>query len=81
MNFSLPPASQTQTDATAFVRAVLVDGPAELPADARECLVLPDATTIKVPHYGGYEHFRYDGTDQGSATAVFRWVGRTRVAE
>ncbi|MDM4719700.1 DUF5988 family protein [Micromonospora sp. WMMA1363] len=37
---------------------------------------------IKVRHYGGYEHFERDpaGVVDG-APAVFRWTGRTRIAE
>ncbi|MEU4366841.1 DUF5988 family protein [Micromonospora chersina] len=74
--------NQIGTDATGIVEAVLEGGPATLPAELRNHRVSPVDSKIKVRHYGGYEHFERDsaGVADG-APVVFRWTGRTRIAE
>jgi len=62
-----------------MVDVVLEGGPAGLPWSWRIRYEPDDVDTIKVPYYGGYEHFhRAPGH---AAPAVFRWAMRTRVAE
>ncbi|ONK11285.1 DUF5988 family protein [Streptomyces sp. MP131-18] len=69
------------------IEAVLQGGPATLPPERRSVRITGTQHVVKVQHYGGYEHFvRSDRGDQtgGSGAAapiVFRWVGRTRIAE
>ncbi len=62
------------------VDAILEGGPVSLPAELRVRQVSGDAETIKVRHYGGYEHFDRDCAAAASP-AVFRWTGRTAIAE
>ncbi|MDT5032710.1 MAG: hypothetical protein QOC94_2881, partial [Actinoplanes sp.] len=40
--------------------------------------VLTTQERVKISFYGGYEHFE---RDTESDDAVYRWIGRTRVAE
>jgi hypothetical protein len=64
--------------------AVLTGGPLDIPTEQRECSVDPEDGKIKLPHRGGYEHFERTEERAGEASGdrlVFRWVGRTRVAE
>jgi hypothetical protein len=70
-------------EASDLIDVVLEGGPAEMPLDLRICRASAGAEKIKVPYYGGYEHFvRPDlparPLDQ---RVVYRWIGRTRVAE
>jgi len=65
--------------------ALLEGGPVDLPADLREQPVDGPDYKIKLPYNGGYEHFERtdedaDGLD-GRPRRIYRWVGRTRVAE
>ena len=80
MNIDTPPVAAPGRPLAALLRG----GPVEIPADLRECLVDPDEGTVKLPYCGGYEHFQrteeHSGED-GRARLVFRWVGRTRIAE
>jgi hypothetical protein len=65
-----------------LVDAVLHGGPADLPQATRAQRVRREDTKVKIPHYGGHEHFERDGgTLAGCTEVVFRWIGRTRVAE
>ncbi|SES17240.1 MULTISPECIES: DUF5988 family protein [Lentzea] len=65
-----------------LVDAVLQGGPADLPAETRAQRVHREERKLKIPHYGGHEHFERDGSAlDGSAELVFHWTGRTRVAE
>lgn len=65
-----------------FVDAVLHGGPADLPQETRAQRVHREERKVKIPHYGGHEHFERDGATLDDCTeVVFRWVGRTRVAE
>jgi len=65
--------------------ALLEGGPVNLPAELREQPVDGSDYKIKIPYNGGYEHFeRTDentGGFDGSPRRIYRWVGRTRVAE
>lgn len=64
------------------ISAVLEGGPDTLPSERRTCRVRASESKVKVPHYGGYEHFeRGDGVIGDDGQVVFRWTGRTRVAE
>ncbi|MBC3839613.1 hypothetical protein GXW82_03435 [Streptacidiphilus sp. 4-A2] len=65
--------------------ALLQGGPAEIPSDRREQPAHAGEGRIKLPHYGGYEHFerteeRSVGYD-GQPRQVYRWVTRTEIAE
>ncbi|WP_042397189.1 DUF5988 family protein [Streptacidiphilus carbonis] len=60
--------------------ALLEGGPADIPTDRREQLVEAGLEKIKLPYYGGYEHF--ERTDEQSGHfVVYRWVARTEIAE
>jgi hypothetical protein len=66
------------------VWAVLVGGPASIPKALRTQTVKPLEQKIKIPHYGGYEHFERTGRleeNTSSQQIVFRWTARTEVAE
>jgi Family of unknown function (DUF5988) len=72
------------TVGTNFVQAVLEGGPESIPAASRVRQVGPLEQKIKLPHYGGYEHFeRIDGLveDPSCRHIVFRWTMRTKMAE
>src|SRR5687768_785138 len=77
-----PSAGTFAADATEIVEIVLEGGPDSFPTELRTRQVPLADSKIKVPHYGGYEHFeRADAPDPGGVPSVFRWTGRTRVAE
>jgi hypothetical protein len=61
------------------IDAVLDGGPTDLPASMRRCTVRPDDVKVKLRWGTGYEHF--ERTDETVDTNVFRWTGRTKVAE
>lgn len=66
------------------VRATLHGGPESIPDEKRVQLVSPLDDKIKLPHYGGYEHFeRIAELDISGASEdiTFRWTTRTEVAE
>jgi hypothetical protein len=66
------------------VWAVLVGGPASIPKALRTQTVNPLEQKIKIPHYGGYEHFERTGKldeNTSSRQIVFRWTTRTEMAE
>ena len=72
------------TSAAKSVRAILHGGPESIPNETRVQLVSPHDEKIKLPHYGGYEHFErtamLDASDI-SEEIVFRWTMRTELAE
>jgi Family of unknown function (DUF5988) len=73
-----------ETTRTRSVRAVLEGGPESIPAASRIRAVDPQEEKIKLPHYGGYEHFeRADWLDEGTSSRhlIYRWTMRTKVAE
>lgn len=72
------------TSVVRSVRAVLEGGPASMPTASRIQTVGPHDEKVKVPHYGGYEHFERAGElDENVAhqEVVFRWTMRTEIAE
>jgi len=72
------------TSAVASVRAVLEGGPANIPTASRVQTVGLHDEKIKLPHYGGYEHFERTGELAENVThqeIVFRWTMRTEMAE
>jgi hypothetical protein len=75
----------TETTSTVMsVRAILHGGPESIPNEKRVQLVGPHDGKIKLPHYGGYEHFeRIAGLDAiGAPEGIsFRWTMRTEIAE
>lgn len=63
------------------VRVYLEGGPDDLPD--RVVPVTPPGGELKVPHLGGYEHFRMTPrhTDTpGGSLAVYEWFERTEIA-
>jgi len=75
----------TETTSTVRpVRAILHGGPESIPNETRVQLVSPLDEKIKLPHYGGYEHFeRIAMLDASGAPEeiIFRWTMRTEMAE
>jgi Family of unknown function (DUF5988) len=66
------------------VRAILHGGPDNIPNETRVRLVSSLDEKIKLPHYGGYEHFERStmlDVNGISEEIVFRWTSRTEVAE
>lgn len=65
------------------VDAVLEGGPRTLGPERRAPRVAAGAEKIKVPHCGGYEHFQRErgSRRRGKRPVVYRWTGRTRIAE
>lgn len=66
------------------VQAVLVGGPATIPNASRIQAVSPVDEKVKLPHYGGYEHFERTGSlveDTSCRQIIFRWTMRTELAE
>lgn len=66
--------------------AVLEGGPTSIPAASRTQVVSPRDEKIKLPHYGGYEHFvrtaELDLDESASShRIIFRWITRTEIAE
>jgi hypothetical protein len=63
------------------VHAYLEGGPSDLPE--RIVPVTPPGNELKIPHLGGYEHFRVTprrtDTSEGPLT-VYEWYERTEVA-
>lgn len=69
---------------TCLVHAVLEGGPESIPEASRIRAVDPQEEKIKLPHYGGYEHFERVGwldEDTSSRQLIYRWTMRTKVAE
>jgi hypothetical protein len=66
--------------AKTFTKAVLEGGPQTLPEESRSLLIDPNEEKIKIPHYGGYEHFERTG-ETIRDELVFLWKTRTEVAE
>jgi hypothetical protein len=72
------------TSISASVRAILEGGPASIPTALRTQAVSPLEEKIKLPYYGGYEHFERAGwldEDTSPQGLIFRWTMRTEVAE
>ena len=66
------------------VEAVLEGGPETIPTASRIREVSPLDEKVKLPHYGGYEHFERVGSlveDTSCRQVIFRWAMRTEMAE
>jgi len=66
------------------VLAILEGGPTTIPSASRIQSVGAYDEKVKLPYYGGYEHFERTGgysEDDLSAPVVFRWTTRTAIAE
>ncbi|MEU8327934.1 DUF5988 family protein [Micromonospora sp. NPDC048839] len=63
----------------AFVQALLEGGPADFPADLRTQTAAAGQDRIKITYCGGHEHF--DRCAGNVSPVIFRWTGRTRIAE
>lgn len=66
------------------VTAVLQGGPVDLPQTLRVQRVSRGDEKIKIPHYGGYEHFERVAEPAELTepqTVIFRWTMRTKIAE
>ncbi|MFI6597945.1 DUF5988 family protein [Nonomuraea sp. NPDC050536] len=63
-------------------KAFLVGGPDDLPE--RVVPITPPGSELKIPHRGGYEHFRltsrHEETDEGRLP-IYEWFERTAIAE
>jgi hypothetical protein len=65
-------------------RVILSGGPDYVAAADRSRVVDDLADEVKLPCYGGHEHFSFTGDYEvvdGGPAAVMRWCGRTTVAE
>jgi hypothetical protein len=74
----------TGTPEISSVQAVLRGGPATIPAASRVQEISPYAEKIKLPHYGGYEHFERMASlveDTSCRQVIYRWTMRTELAE
>jgi hypothetical protein len=72
------------TSTVKLVQAILRGGPESIRNETRTQLVSPLEEKIKLPHYGGYEHFeRIAANDTGGIPEkiTFYWTMRTEIAE
>jgi hypothetical protein len=72
------------TSTSNSIQAILEGGPENIPDASRIQLVSPLDLKVKLPHYGGYEHFERTGQLDENTSAqhlVFRWTMRTELAE
>jgi Family of unknown function (DUF5988) len=72
------------TSTVKSVRAILHGGPESIPNETRVQLVSPLEEKIKLPYYGGYEHFeRIAAIDTSGILEeiTFHWTMRTEIAE
>ena len=68
----------------AHIKIDLVGGPEQLPPPGNFREVEDGTENLKITVGGGYEHFTHDGEFQRRGTenvAIFRWTGRTKIAE
>jgi hypothetical protein len=68
----------------AYKKVLLIGGPDYFPGSARFQEVLDLTEKVKIALRGGYEHFSQSGEVlwfDGELLPVFRWCGKTRVAE
>jgi hypothetical protein len=74
--------SQANLSQANSILAVLEGGPDNFPEASRTQVVGSLTQKIKVPNYGGYEHFeRISPIEEDRAHIIFRWTMRTEVAE
>ena len=70
-----------EVSVTRTVLAVLEGGPTTLSERSRTQTICASVEKIKIPHYGGYEHFVRTSELQENTHIIFRWRMRTEVAE
>jgi uncharacterized protein DUF5988 len=59
---------------------VRIEGaPADLPAEILIARADGLESTVKIQHRDGHEHFQR--SEDGDGVIVFRWIGRTKIAE
>jgi hypothetical protein len=66
------------------VQAILEGGPVTIPDTSRIQVVSPFDEKVKLPHYGGYEHFERTVSfveDTSCQQIIYRWTTRTELAE
>jgi hypothetical protein len=70
-------------DSREIIRVVLEGGPSDLSSEILVHHSVLANGKVKVPRYGGYEHFELvDGYwPEADGSPVFRWTMRTKVAE
>jgi hypothetical protein len=76
--------SAMHPSASNVIQAILVGGPQSIPETSRVQTVSPLDEKIKLPHYGGYEHFERIGSPAGDTPGrqvIYRWTMRTEMAE
>jgi hypothetical protein len=72
------------TVGTTSVTAILTGGPVTIPSALRVRDIDPQDEKIKLPHYGGYEHFERTANlvgDDACLRIIYQWTMRTEVAE
>ena len=75
------PVGERETDT---IDILLEGGPSGLPVEWRTGRIERSSEKIKLCYLGGYEHFEQVGgvvDEAGTPRVVFRWTGRTRIAE
>lgn len=73
-----------RTPAQNVIQVILEGGPENIPEASRLQTVSPLEEKIKLPHYGGYEHFERAGRPDKNPSGgrlTYRWVMRTETAE
>jgi hypothetical protein len=78
---SLLMRSDVEVSAVSSVLAVIEGGPATLSEVLRTQTVSVFTEKIKIPYYGGYEHFERTSELQNNSHIIFRWMMRTELAE
>ena len=73
--------SDEKVSVISSILAVLEGGPKTLSDIARTQIVSALTEKIKIPHYGGYEHFERTDEVGDNSHIIFRWSTRTEVAE
>jgi hypothetical protein len=69
------------SDEKVSILAVLKGGPSTLAEVLRTQAVNAFVEKIKIPHYGGYEHFVRTDEHHDNSHIIYRWMMRTEVAE
>ncbi|MFJ2264537.1 DUF5988 family protein [Streptomyces sp. NPDC087844] len=64
-----------------MIDALLQGAPEGMPTSVRAGRSAVADRKLKIPHYGGYEHFELVENPAENSQAVFRWTMRTRIAE
>jgi hypothetical protein len=69
------------SEALDVVTVVLEGGPATLHPELRTQQIANPPDVIKICIGSGYEHFARVPDGNGAGPVIFRWTGRTRIAE